>query len=420
MAEIEARFPPKLEFLFEPCRWKVAYGGRGGAKSWGFARALLIEGASKPLRILCAREVQRSIKDSVHKLLSDQIANLGLDAFYRILETEIRGANGTEFIFSGLADKTAYSIKSFEAVDRVWVEEAQAVSEKSWRILMPTIRAPGSEVWISFNPELDTDPVYQRFVLNPPDGARVVKINYDDNPWFTPELELERAHSEKGDPDEYRNVWLGECRSAVEGAIYAKEVAKIQEEGRFCNVPYDPMLKVHVVCDLGFNDSMAIGLFQRNLSELRCIRYIEDNQRTMDDYSAELKNLNLNWGKLWLPHDAKHERLDNDGISTAARFRKLGWDVQIVPDMTIEGGIREARMAMKRTWFDKTNTIRLLECLKRYRRSIPQTTGEPGAPVHDTYSHGADMYRYASIVADKMTNEALFSEPIKYSNKGIV
>ena len=151
LAEIEARFPPKLEFLFHPKRNKVAYGGRGGAKSWGFARALLIMAAQRPLRILCTREVQKSIKDSVHKLLSDQIEALGLGAVYQVLATEIRGINGSEFLFSGLADQTVESIKSFEGVDIVWLEEARAVTRRSLRILIPTIRKDGSEIWFSFN-----------------------------------------------------------------------------------------------------------------------------------------------------------------------------------------------------------------------------------------------------------------------------
>jgi phage terminase large subunit len=418
--EVEARFPPKLEFLFEPYRYKVAYGGRGGAKSWGFARALLIQGAQQKLRILCTREIQNSIKDSVHKLLSDQIQALGLEEFYNPLQTEIRGKNGTEFIFSGLADKTAANIKSFEGVDRVWVEEAQTVSKRSWDLLVPTIRAPGSEIWVSFNPELDTDPTYQRFVLNAPPNSHVVKINYEDNPWFTPELEAERAFCERSDPADYRNIWLGECKAAVDGAIYAKEVTRLQEEGRVRNLPYDPMMKVHVICDLGFNDAMAIGLVQRQLSELRVIEYIEDSHRTLDDYSAQLKDKRLNWGKLYLPHDAKHKTLAADGLSTQDRMKKLGWDVEIVPDMGIEAGIRTARMALNRTYFDQTKTVRLVECLKRYRRSIPTTTGEPGAPVHDQYSHGADMFRYLSIVADQLTNETRKLEPIRYKVQGIV
>ena len=406
--------PDKLAFLFDPVRYKVAYGGRGGSKSWAFARALLIQGLQKPLRILCAREVQKSIKESVHKLLSDQINMLGLGSFYQVLQTEIRGVNGTEFIFSGLADHTAHSIKSFEGIDRCWVEEAQAVSKKSWDILQPTIRVPGSEIWISMNPELDTDETYKRFVASPPEGAVVVKINWDENPWFTPELEAERSLCEKQRPEDYRNIWLGEPRAAVEGAVYAREVAKAQEERRIRPVPVDPIVKTHLIFDLGFNDATAIILAQRVSSELRIVGYVEDRYRTLDDYSAQLKDMRLNWGSMYLPHDAEAQTLAAGGKSTAQIMRALGWDVRIVPNMDIEEGIRQARMAFGRCYFDETKATRLVECLKRYRRNIPTTTGEPAKPVHDEYSHGADCFRYLSIVADGLVSRGEPQKPISY------
>ena len=179
-----AQFPNKLDFLFEPHRYKVAYGGRGSGKSWSYARALLIKAANEAIRVLCAREIQKSIKQSVHTLLNDQIQALGLGAFYEVLEAEIRGLNGSTFSFTGLATNTVESIKSFEGCDVVWVEEAQTVSKKSWDILIPTIRKPNSEIWVSFNPNIDTDDTYTRFVVNPPENAKVVKVNYTDNPWF--------------------------------------------------------------------------------------------------------------------------------------------------------------------------------------------------------------------------------------------
>ena len=230
---MSAEFPAKLKFLFQPSRYKCAYGGRGSGKSWGFARALLILAASKPLRILCTREVQKSIKDSVHKLLSDQIQELGLGAHYRILETEIRGINGSEFLFAGLSTQTVESIKSYEGVDICWCEEAQAISRKSWTILIPTIRKPSSEIWITFNPDLDDDETYKRFVVDPPPEAQVVKVNYHDNPWFPEVLEKERAHAERVlAPDEYRNIWEGDCKAAVDGAIYAGEIREaVEAEG---------------------------------------------------------------------------------------------------------------------------------------------------------------------------------------------
>jgi phage terminase large subunit len=155
MAASNAQFPAKLQFLFHPQRYKVLYGGRGGAKSWGIARALLIQGTQRPLRILCARETQRSIGDSVHKLLSDQIEALGLGAFYAVQKSTILGANGTEFIFAGIRQNVS-NIKSYEACDICWVEEAQTVSKSSWDVLIPTIRKTDSEIWVSFNPDLET------------------------------------------------------------------------------------------------------------------------------------------------------------------------------------------------------------------------------------------------------------------------
>jgi phage terminase large subunit len=176
-------FPDKLQCLFEPHRYKILYGGRGGAKSWGAARAILIEGARRPLRVLCAREIQRSIRDSVHKLLSDQVTALGLASRYEVLKDEIRGTNGTEIVFSGLRHNVD-SIKSKEGIDIVWVEEANLVTPTSWEKLIPTIRKENSEIWVTFNPELETDDTYQCFVVRPPAGAIVVKMTWRDNPWF--------------------------------------------------------------------------------------------------------------------------------------------------------------------------------------------------------------------------------------------
>lgn len=399
-----AKFPEKLEMLFQPAPYKVAHGGRGSGKSWGFARALLILGAQKPLRILCAREVQKSIEDSVHTLLKDQIMELGLSEFYEVLAYEIRGKNGTTFAYSGLAQHTVTTIKSFEGVDICWVEEAQAVSKKSWDVLRPTIRKPGSEIWITFNPELETDVTYQMFVASPPTGAAVVQMNFGDNPWFTDKLEQERLDCLKNQPKDYDNIWGGVCKPAVAGAIYYDEMTKVETERRICNVPYDPMLKVHVVFDLGWNDAMAISLVQRQSSELRIIEYIEDNRRTLDSYSADLKLKGYNWGNVYLPHDGEHKNIQT-GKSAKEIMEALGWTVCITPNMSVEDGIRVTRMAFGRMYFDKERTARLVQCAKRYRRSINKQTNEPGAPLHDEWSHGADNLRYVAINADDMRNE---------------
>lgn len=414
-----AEFPHKLQMLFDPAPYKVAHGGRGSGKSWGFARALLILGAQKPLRILCAREVQKSIEDSVHTLLKDQIAELGLSDFYEVLAYEIRGKNGTTIDYCGLAQHTVTTIKSFEGVDICWVEEAQAVSKKSWDVLRPTIRKTGSEIWITFNPELETDVTYQMFVAHPPTGTVIVEMNYSDNPWFTEKLEQERLDCLKNQPKDYDNIWGGKCKPAVAGAIYYDEMTRVESEKRICNVPYDPMLKVHVVFDLGWNDAMAISLVQKHASELRVIEYIEDNRRTLDSYSAELKAKGLNWGKVYLPHDGMHKNIQT-GKSAKEIMEALGWNVAITPNMSVEDGIRVTRMAFTRFYFDKTKTERLIQCAKRYRRSINQQTNEPGGPLHDEWSHGADNLRYVAINADDMRNEEWGGAQLNYQSLGIV
>lgn len=401
-------FPDKLAFLFEPHRYKVAYGGRGSGKSWSFARALLLHGAQKPLRILCTREIQKSIADSVHKLLADQIAGLGLGSFYDVQQAYIKGRNGTEFSFAGLQQHTIDSIKSYEGVDIVWVEEAHAVVKKSWDVLLPTIRKPGSEIWAGYNPQLESDETHQRFVIQPPPDCVSVLMNYNDNPWFPAVLEQERLHAQATmKPEQYAHIWEGKCMPAVEGAIYFEQMS--QAESRISNVPHDGLLKTHVIFDLGWNDAMTIILAQKVAGEIRLIHYIEGHQRTLAEYSAELKELKLdgqpmNWGNVYLPHDGYAKR-HQSGKSDAEVMGQLGWSVLPVPNMHVEQGINRVREVFPRTYFNRERTARLVECLKRYRRQINQQTNEPGAPLHDEYSHGADVMRYLAIVADQLSND---------------
>ena len=207
--------------LFRPLsRYKVAWGGRGSGKSWGFARMLLLRVGSShvPVRVLCARELQVSIRDSVHRLLADQIDAMGIGHCFDVGESFIRCSNGSEFIFKGLRHN-AGEIKSMENISICWIEEAQAVSEDSWKLLIPTIRATGSEIWVTFNPDQESDPTYKRFVLSPPPSAIVRRVNWHDNPWFPPELDAERRHMQDTDLDAYNWVWEGECRRVSDAQV---------------------------------------------------------------------------------------------------------------------------------------------------------------------------------------------------------
>lgn len=224
---MQVTFPTAYKELFRPHRYKVYYGGRGGGKSWQFARALILLGYDRKLRILCTREIQRSISDSVHKLLTEQIDALGLGYFYAITRDSIKGANGTEFIFKGL-HANSQEIKSTEGVDICWIEEAMSVSEDSWAVLIPTIRKEGSEIWVTFNPDSEKDPVYQRFLVNGASDAYIRKINYDENPYFPDVLRKEMEWLKSRDYQAYLHIWEGEVKRHSNALVFG-DYFKVEE-----------------------------------------------------------------------------------------------------------------------------------------------------------------------------------------------
>ena len=397
----QAEFPQKLSILFDPARYKVLYGGRGGAKSWGIARALLIIGARKPTRILCAREFQTSIKDSVHKLLSDQIVAMGLTQFYEITQNAIRGINGTEFSFVGLKNNVA-NIKSYEGCDICWVEEAQTTSKLSWNVLIPTIRKEGSEIWISFNPELETDETYQRFIVNTPDNCIVQRINWSDNPWFPETLRLEKDALFVRDREAYNTVWEGVCRQTVDGAIFAKEMQQAEFEGRINRVPYDPIKPVIAVFDIGWADATAIWFVQFIGMETRLIRYYETTQTTISQILAKMQTFGYVYDILYLPHDAQNKTLAANGRSIEEIVRAAGFNVRIIDRTPITDSINAARTIFPKCYFDRENTHEGLQCLRHYRYDVnPETGNFSQKPLHDNYSHGADAFRYIGLMINE-------------------
>jgi phage terminase large subunit len=403
--KLKADIPAWSVGIFKPARYKVAYGGRGSSKSWTFARALLMRAASKPTRVLCTREVQLSIRDSVHRLLSDQIESLGIGGAFEVTRDEIRHSNGSMFVFSGLAQHTVESIKSFEGIDVVWCEEAQNISKRSWDVLLPTIRKAGSEVWLTLNPHLETDETYQRFVANPPPNSWLARVNWRDNPWFSDVLDNERKETERRDPDNYANIWEGEPLRVAEGAIYRAEVESLFAAGRVRTVPVDPIIPVHTVWDLGWADSMAIAMVQRSASEIRVVGYLESSNQVLSWYIGEIEKLGHRWGTDYIPHDGA-SRDFKTGKSTEELLKAMGRKVRVLEAMSVEEGIRAARAIFPRAYFDQVSTVRLVECLKRYKRIVNRKTGEPMGPLHDEFSHGADCWRYVAQAVDMMRNES--------------
>ena len=412
--ETNAQFPVKMASLFDKARYKVYYGGRGAGKSHSAAKALLILGAKSQIRVLCAREYQTSIKDSVHKLLCDQIELMNLHGFYEITQSAIRGKNGTEFAFVGLKNNVA-NVKSYEGVDYCWVEEAQTVSRHSWNTLIPTIRKEGSEIWITFNPELETDETYQRFVVRPPDQAVVQKINWSDNPWFPEVLALEKDSLKSRDPSAYQTVWEGLCRLTVDGAIFANEIQVAELDDRITKVNYDPTKPCHVIFDLGWADSTAFWILQFVGMETRLIRYHEDNQKTISHYLALLQTYGYMYDTLWLPHDAQNKTLASNGKSIEEIVRAAGYKTRIIERTPIADSINAARTIFRNCWFDRENCYDGLQCLRHYRYDVDPETGQfSRQPLHDQYSHGADAFRYIGL----MINEPKPRRKVQNQNYG--
>jgi len=418
--EEKAQFPQKLEPLFKPARYKVIRGGRGGGKSWSVARALLLLGLQRPIRVLCARETQRSIRDSVHRLLVDQIAKLGLSGYYRIQQVEITGVNGTQFIFSGLSDQTVTSIKSYEGVDICWVEEGQTVTRNSWQILMPTLfRKEDCELWLTFNPELDNDPTWKLFIEKPRPGQITLEINWRDNPFFPPELDELRLYDKSILPEwEYNWIWEGKCKPAITGAIYADQMAELFSESRIGEYPISQQLPVFAAWDIGFDDPTAIVVFQRQVSAVRVVDYVEDRQKLVPHFSRVLREKPYAIKTIFLPHDGRHNHVT--GFSVERTLQDLQWDVRVLPKTPVEDGIRQMRMLFPQLYID-SRCERLIDCLKRYRRIIPATTKEPSNPAHDEFSHGADAVRYMAMACPLtddgpggFTGSAMKLPPLKY------
>jgi len=245
---------PKVQAVIDARkRYKVLYGGRGGTKSIAFSDSLILKAYSKKERILCTREMQNSIRDSVHKLIGDRIDYLDLSKYFIITRDSIRcPITGSEFLFKGLRHNIR-EIKSTEGITICWVEEAEGVSKASWDILVPTIRAEDSEIWVSFNPESEKSETYKKFIVNPPEDAIVEKVNYWDNDFFPLVLQKEMEYDKRVDFEKYQHVWEGEVKKYGNACILADRVrveAFVAPEGT----------RFYYGSDFGFsNDPLAVG-----------------------------------------------------------------------------------------------------------------------------------------------------------------
>ena len=388
---MEIKIPLAFRPLFSPMRYKVYYGGRGAAKSWAYAIALLVQGMQKPLRILCARELQISIADSVHKLLADQIRNNPrFEAFYSIQQATIKGQNGTEFLFKGLKHNST-EIKSTEGIDVAWVEEAEKVSDNSWELLIPTIRKDGSEIWISVNNKQRSGATYRLFVANKRDDAHVQKVSWRDNEFFPAVLKKEMEHLRSTDYEAYLHIWEGEFDTRFFGGIYSKQILRAEESGRVVDDIYDVNLPVGTAWDLGYSDSTSIVFWQVAGKEMRIIDYYENCGMDIPHYVGVLKGRGYRYDRHIVPHDAKHRLLASGGKSIVEQAYKLGVKMIAMPPYSQQNQIEATRAMLGDCWFGRKRAGKLLDALRQYQFEYDEDkkTFKP-TPLHDWSSHAAD------------------------------
>lgn len=408
----EIVIPRAFQDLFKPARYKTYWGGRGSGKSQSFALALLVKAYNEPLRILCAREFQTSISDSVHKLLADMVREYELDDVYDITQTSIRNkVNGSEFIFKGLKHN-ATEIKSTQGVDICWVEEAEKVSDNSWELLIPTIRKKGSEIWVSFNAKAADDPTYIRMVLRADSDSIVRKVSWRDNPFFPDVLEKERLKLLKDDPEAYKHIWEGEFDTRFFGGVYTQWVERAREESRIIDNLYDPELPVHTGWDLGYDDSTAIWWFQVAGDEVRYIDYYENSGEDIEHYCSVISGRKYPYGSHYVPHDGNNKLLASGGRSIVQQAYGFGVKMQVVKATTQQNQIEAARKTLKTAWFDKKKTAAGVQHLLKYQYEWDEDNKKfKSKPRHDGHSHAADAFEITAMRWRVARDEELHSAP---------
>lgn len=417
MSTLTVEIPRKLSPLLEPARYKGAHGGRGGAKSHFFAEQIIIRCYATATRVACIREIQTTIKDSVRQLLVNKINKLGLGWAFEVLEYEIRGIAGTPaagslIVFKGMQSYNAENIKSLEDFDIAWVEEAQTLSDHSLKMLRPTIRKEGSELWFSWNPRHDTDAVDKFFRGGDKRSSMIcVNVNWYDNPWFPDILRVEKDEDYAADPEVAENVWGGGYELITEGSYYGKYIAKAERENRVGFFPYNPELPVITSWDIGVDDYTAIWFWQEDGFTATAIDYFEVSGDGAEDIvKAALPELNPNddeaaaalfaadrdirfkYGKHHLPHDVMNREW---GAGARSRFQTLqGLGVKPIKVGAAQGPqerVNALRALFPALRFHSTPRVQLgLKRLRRYSRKKNDAMGTYTTALHDENSHGAD------------------------------
>ena len=403
MSEVE--IPRAFRALFET-GWRDAayFGGRGGAKSHSVAGALVILAARTPLRVVCAREIQISLKDSVKQLIEDKIAAFGLEGHFQALRDETRAKNGGKFVYKGMW-RNPDALKSLEGADIFWGEEANRFSARSIRLIRPTLRKRGSRMIWTWNPEFDHDPVDRLFrgPQGPPPPSRdypmgsvVRQVSWRDNPWFgsTP-LQAEMDYDFRTDPAAAAHVWDGGYVAEVAGSYYTAQLASVREEGRIAALNRDPVLRVRCFWDLGRRDATAIWIAQFAGREVRVLDYVTGQGQELGFYVAQLRARGWSDALQVLPHDGRMVSVIAPG-SAEEQLRAAGFEVEVVANQGKGAALQRveaARRLFPQIWFNDTTDVAAgLKALAAYHEKRDDARNVGLGPEHDWSSDPADAF----------------------------
>lgn len=425
MATARIELPPKLVPVFEgEARYRGAYGGRGSAKTRSFALMTAVRGymwsqAGEEGIILCGREYMNSLADSSLEEIKAAIRSVPwLDAHYEIGETYVRTrCRRIRYEFAGLRHSLD-SIKSKARIKLLWVDEAEPVSETAWAKAIPSVREHDSEVWLTWNPERRNSPTHKRFRENPPAGAKIVELNWRDNPWFPKVLDDERLGDQERRPGSYDHVWEGDFVSVVEGAYFASHLTQAKAQGRIGFFAADPLMTLRAHWDIGGTgakaDACAIWISQFIGGEVRVLDYYEAVGQPLSAHVAWLRSKGYERAQCVLPHDgATNDKVH--AVSYESALRQAQMDVRVIPNMG--AGAANARIeAVRRLFpsirFNEATTQAGRDALGWYHEKRDEARGIGLGPNHDWASHGADAFGLMAI--DHMSQPKASGGPIPY------
>jgi phage terminase large subunit len=407
MTTAQVVLPPKLVPVFTgDARYRIAWGGRGSGKTQSFAKMTAVRGymwskAGESGVIVCGREFMNSLDDSSMAEIKAAIrSEPWLEAHYDIGEKYIRTIDGrVEYKFSGL-DRNIESIKSKARIKILWVDEAEPVSERAWRIAIPSVREHDSEIWVTYNPEREVSATHKRFREKPPHDCKSVEINWKDNPFFPDVLNKERLSDLENRPESYEHIWEGGFVENQEGAYYAPHLVKAKQEGRIGLVAEDPNLIVRLFADIGGTgakaDNFVFWAGQFVGTEIRWVNHYEQQGQPVSAHLNWMRaqGYSVDRCKIWLPHDGDTQ----DKVFDTSYRRALegaGYQVDVVPNQGKGAAmqrVERGRQLFSRMRFDEVKCAAGLKALGWYHEKRDDMRGIGLGPNHDWSSHSADAF----------------------------